>query len=291
MLCKIAIIVSPFHVGIYRHRVGKGPEAILAKLQPALDERRIPYRTATISQVSDHEGEIGRSFAVLRQIATETRIAVDKKEFPIILAGNCNCSVAVLAGVYAGCVGKDDIDVFWADAHADAHVPDDPGIGYFDSMGASMMTGLCWKGHLNAIEGYTPLPFSRLNFLGIRSYEAEELERLHEHNAGIVFCETGGKYKAVLEKYLLLKREKHRAFVHVDLDVLDTSVGYANDYACEDGLLANDFVDMLEVLAKRDPTSLTLASLDPDLEGGENIVRLSVQGICTFIDSAGIRLR
>jgi arginase len=155
---KIAIVVSPFHVGIHRHRVGKGPEAILAKLEPALEERSIPYRIAIINRVDDYDGEIGRSFAVLRQIAAQTRLAVDNDEFPIILAGNCSSSVAVMAGLNGGLLDHNDVDVFWADAHADAHVPDDPGISYFDSMGTSMMTGLCWKGQLDAIEGHIPFP-------------------------------------------------------------------------------------------------------------------------------------
>lgn len=51
MLRTIAIIISPFHVGLHRHRVGKGPEAIFEKLQPALEEHSISYRVATIDQV------------------------------------------------------------------------------------------------------------------------------------------------------------------------------------------------------------------------------------------------
>jgi arginase len=285
---NIAIIVSPFHVGIHLHRVGKGPEAILAKLEPALEERSIPYRKAIIKPVDDYDGEIGRSFAILRQIAAQTRTAVDNDEFPIILAGNCSSSVAVMAGLNNVLLDHNDVDVFWADAHADAHVPDDPGISYFDSMGTSMLTGLCWKGHLDAIEGHIPLPFSHVNFLGMRSYESEELNRIHDHDAGTLFCKTGGVYRHALKQYLLLRPQHRRAFVHVDLDVLDTSVGHANDYSCGGGLLANDFIDMLDVLAKRDPTSLTLASLDPDLTGGDKIVQLAVQGIFTFVESAGI---
>jgi arginase len=164
---RIAIVVSPFHVGIYRHRVGKGPEAILAKLEPALEARSIPYRIAIIDRVDEFDGEIGRSFAVLRQIAAQTRIAVNDDEFPIILAGNCSSSVAVMAGLNHGLLDYNDVDVFWADAHADAHVPDDPGISYFDSMGTSMLTGLCWKGLLDAIEGHILVPFSKINFLGM----------------------------------------------------------------------------------------------------------------------------
>ncbi|CAD0084596.1 unnamed protein product [Aureobasidium vineae] len=174
-------------VGIHRHRVGEGPEAILAKLQPALAERSISHRVAIIDKVDDFEGEIGRSFAVLRQIAVQTKMAVTKNEFPIILAGNCSSSAAVLAGLNAAGLDQEDLDVFWPDAHADTHVPDDPGIGYFDSMGIAMLTGLCWKGHMNDIEGHNPFHFSRLHLLGIRSYEAEEMTRLHDHDASILF--------------------------------------------------------------------------------------------------------
>lgn len=205
-----------------------------------------------------------------------------------MFAGNCNSSAAVLAGLSAGGLDQHDIDIFWADAHADVYVPDDPSIGYFDSKGTLMLTGLCWTGHMNDIEGHYPFLFSRLNFLGIRSYESEELVRLHGNNASILFCESGDMYMVVLEQYLLPKPQNRRAFVHVDPDVLDTSVRRANDYACLDGLLANDFIDMLDLLTKRNPTPLTLASLDPDLERGGKIVQFTVQEICTFAESAGI---
>jgi arginase len=98
-------------------------------------------------------------------------------------------------------------------------------------------------------------------------------------------------YRCVLEEYLLQRPSHRRAFVHVDLDVLDTSVGHANDYSCQGGLLANEFIDMLDLLAKRSPTSLTLASLNPDLTGGDEIVEVAVQGILTFVESAGIILQ
>lgn len=187
-------------------------------------------------------------------------MAVTNNEFPIILAGNCNSSAAVLAGLNAAGLDQEDIDLFWADAHADAHIPDDPGIGYFDSMGTAILAGLCWKGHMENIEEHTPFSFSRLHFLGIRSYEPEESTRLYDHKAEILFCKRQGEFKTALEEHLEQKCQRGRAFVRVDLDVLDTSMGHANDYASEGGFLPNDFISMPDLLAKRDPVSLTLAS-------------------------------
>lgn len=82
MTPKIALIVSPFHVGLHRHRVGKGPERILAKLQPVLVSKGISHRVVTIDKVDDYEGEIGRSFEVLRRIAEETKKPLTKTNSP-----------------------------------------------------------------------------------------------------------------------------------------------------------------------------------------------------------------
>jgi arginase len=284
MSTKLALIVSPFHVGIHQHRVGKGPERILASLTPRLDAESIAYRIETLEKVDEFEGEIGRSFALLRRIAEETSKAVRAGEFPVILAGNCHSTAAVVAGLTAAGTPLKDLDVFWTDAHADAQIPDDNTNGYFDSMGTSMIAGLCWKHHMSTLVKHVPHSLDHITYIGIRDLETSERARIIDGGAHCIF---GGKdgidYAAALRDRLQSQAPEKQSVVHIDLDSLDPKVGHANDYPVPGGLLAHDLLGVLDALASCRPTSLTVASFDPDLENGARIVDLAVQGIVNFV--------
>jgi len=284
MVHKLALIISPFHAGIHQHRVGKGPERILASLTPQLDAHHIPYRIETLGKVDDFEGEIGRSFQLLRRIAQETTKAVTAGEFPIILAGNCHATAGVIAGLNAAGLPLHDLDVFWTDAHADAQIPDDNTNGYFDSMGSSMIAGLCWKYHMSTLVKHEPHSLHNITYIGIRDLEDSERSRIIDAGAHCIF---GGKegidYAGLLRKRLESQGTNKKSVVHVDLDSLDPQVGHANDYPVPGGLLAKDLLGVLDTLATCRPTSLTVASFDPDLENGAQIVDLAVEGIVRFV--------
>lgn len=72
--------------------------------------------------------------------------------------------------------------------------------------------------------------------------------------------------------------------VHVDLDCLDTRIGMANEYAVVGGLSGEDLRACLEVVGRRRvPVSLTVASFNPGLEGGERIADVAVDAIVDFV--------
>lgn len=283
---KFAFILSPFHVGLHRHRVGKGPERIFAKLQPLLDSRDIAYRTTTIGPVDGFEGEIGRSFELLRRIAEETSQAIVSDEFPIVLAGNCHSSAGVVAGLAAAGIDLADLDIFWTDAHADAQVPDDNTNGYFDSMGTTMIAGLCWKYHMSTLVKHVPVPLSNVTYIGARDMEESEKLRIVQSDAHCIF---GGQddidYASKLANHLQELPVTNRSLIHIDLDVLDPAVGHANDYPVPGGLSAQDLLNVMSLLVGRNPTSLTIASFDPDLKNGSDIVDLAVKAILRLVDA------
>jgi len=141
MPTSVTVIIAPFHAGAYCERVGKGPHRIAETgLIDALYSAGVQdIDFVELDRVDDFEGEIGRSFEVKRRIAIAVNEAVAGNRFPLVLAGNCNATV----GVYAG-LGQ-DCDVVWFDAHPDFNTPDEVTGGYFDGMGVATLAGTAGK--------------------------------------------------------------------------------------------------------------------------------------------------
>ena len=140
---SISLILAPYHTGIASFHVGAGPDAILSHdLIARLEAIGLTVTTHTIPPVDSFEGEIGRSFEVIRRVANAVSDAVDNGSFPIVLAGNCNVSVGVCAGLHK----IEDLHIIWFDAHTDLDTPDECLSGYFDGMGMSMLAGQSWEG-------------------------------------------------------------------------------------------------------------------------------------------------
>ncbi len=93
------VIAAPFHAGVEAERVGKGPSRLLAAgLTDALRNGGAEVRLVRIGAVDRHEGEIGRSFEVMRRVAVAVVHARAAGRFPLVLAGNCNASAAPVPG-------------------------------------------------------------------------------------------------------------------------------------------------------------------------------------------------
>lgn len=107
--------------------------------------------------VDAFEGEIGRTFEVKHRVASAVSDAVGNERFPLVLAGNCNTSVGVHAGL-----NEPEVGVVWFDAHPDFNTPDEVTGGYFDAMGVATLAGQCWHKLAASIPGHRPLDLTRL---------------------------------------------------------------------------------------------------------------------------------
>ena len=278
-MSEVEIIVAPFHAGAPEVRVGRGPARLLRE---GLAER-LGARVTTIAPVDGFEGEIGRSFEVKRRVARAVADAVAGGRFPVVLAGNCNVSIGVHAGLAAP-----DAGVVWFDAHPDFDTPDEAMSGYFDGMGAATLTGQCWRGLAASIPGFRPLPEERLVWCGVRDFEHGQDDKVRASAGAAVF---GGRNTPVeLASALdeaLDAAPFNAALIHLDLDVLDVSVGRANEYAAPGGLTADGLDACLRTACERvRPLALTVASFNPDLEGADAIARAGVRAIERVVSSA-----
>lgn len=277
---SVTIISSPYHVGIRDHRVGDGPNRILQLgLVQELQKLHLEVYIHTIKPVDDFEGEIGRCFEILRRTSTAVSEARKNDSFPLILAGNCMSIIGVASGL-----GIDDLGFVFFDAHDDIQTPDTMTSGYFDAMGLSILGGRSWKALAKTIPGFQPRNYDKFVYCGLRDVQEGSVEVIRGERMEVVWGGTERKSDFVRDLSKKLKEKKIRdAIVHVDLDVLDESVGKANEYAAPGGMSEEDLVGCLGMVpGELLPVSLSICSFNPHLGGGDDIARIAIRAAVAF---------
>ncbi|KAK4152590.1 hypothetical protein C8A00DRAFT_44344 [Chaetomidium leptoderma] len=299
MLRSVTIISVPYHVGlraspIHSSRVSEGPDYLRsAGLATRVHSHTgVPVHEAEIAPVADDfEGDIGRSFELLRRVALAVTAARNQGSFPIVLAGNCNTSVGVAAGLW----GSDDLKAarddalgcVWFDAHDDYNIPDTVVSGYFDSQGIAMMAGECWKALLATLPGFRPTVLRNVIHCGMRDVNELERSRVEAADLGVVWGDAtkkvdfeAGLRKEMDERFGLGEGRDMATLVHLDVDTLDSPLAKANQFACSGGLLEDDLVGCMAAISERTvPLALTIASFDPLCDGDESAQRIAAVAI------------
>lgn len=278
----IDIIVAPFHAGVRCCRVGKGPRRLLhAGLVSALHDIGADTRIVEVPAVDDFEGEVGRSFEIMRRLAACTSAAKRDGRFPLVLAGNCNASVGAFAGL-----GEASRSVIWFDAHPDFDTPDECISGYLDGMGVATLAGQCWRRLAGTIPDFHPISLSDLVYCGIRDFEPGQREKVEAHAIRAVYGSTVRSVNFAQELDRQLGKPNGSPLIHLDLDCLDITVGQANEYAAPGGLSVDDLTACLRLAVERElPTAMTIASFNPDLPGGDAIADAGVRAAIVVVQA------
>lgn len=275
LVTDIRIIAVPYHAGEANLRVGAGPTRLLDDgLERVLAGAGHRTSRRTIGPVGEYEGEIGKSFELMRRVSTEVAQARRDGAFPLVLAGNCNIEVGTWSGL-----GEDEAGLAWFDAHPDFDTPDEHRSGYFDGMGVATLAGQCWRNMAATVAGFRPFDVHKLVYCGIRDFSPGQREKVEASGARAVIGskEDGADYLGGLERALQALPFEEALF-HLDVDCLDTSVGIANEYAAPGGLDVGELHACLErASAAARPRSLTIASFNPFLEGSERISAAAIQ--------------
>lgn len=248
---------------------------------PQLESLGVPVRVVEIPSVDKFEGEIGRSFEILRRISIAVSTARASQSFPLILAGNCMSSAAAVAGL-----GIKDLGFVYFDAHDDLDSPDVNENGYFDAMGLSMLRGESWKTLMNTVPGHHPMELrDKFVYCGLRDLSEVQRQRVADVGMDVIWGDATKKvdFKAALEA-VLERKNFSPSLVHLDLDVLDESLGNVNDYPSPGGLHEEELVACLGLVPKKaTPASLTVCSFDPDTGDGDKIAKIGIRAIITFL--------
>jgi arginase len=219
------LVASPYHLGRRNFGLGSGVPVLASALAQDCD-------VVEVELPDSHSNEIAGSFAVVRAIAAE----VARVEFPIVVAGNCSSSLGTVTGIGGG------VGVIWFDAHGDFHTPETTPTGFFDGMPLAILTGRGWD---SLRRGLATIPAAHVVHVAGRDFDEGERESLEGSGARIV------RRTPIDDALDGLRREVDSVYVHVDLDVLDPSVGRANELWVDDGLSMEDLTEAIDAIHER----------------------------------------
>ena len=240
---SISLIQLPYDSGRFGERMGRGP---IALLDSGLAEHlRSVGNEVDVASVRLSEGLHTETNALveLQGLAVPLiRDAIERQARPIILSGNCG--TAALSAMAA--LDPRSSGMIWFDAHADFNTPETSPSGFLDGMGLAILTGRCWRRLAERFESFQPVLDSQVIQIGVREKDPPEVQLLQE--SGIKQIPT----VALAELPEVLRQlGTNTVYVHVDLDVIDTSEGRANGWACGGGLSLNQLRDALELIGCR----------------------------------------
>jgi arginase len=261
----IDVIAWNFHAGIADASMGLGG-SVLARddgLHAALRAAGWETRVVQVEPIDDERTEIARIFELDRRLARAVADARGRGAFPLVLGGNC---VSCL-GTTAGLGGDAELGVVWLDAHADFDTPEDNLSGFTDVMGLAILTGGCWRALRETIPGFKAVDEGHVALVGTRDLEPYQRERIERSR--LLVAPGAEPPGAVLDA---LRERVARAYLHVDLDVLDTSVGRANPYAAPGGPGLDAVLATVDATLERfEVGAAALTSYDPRVDDDGSI--------------------
>lgn len=267
----IQLLAVPYDSGNRGARMGAGPEKLLeCGLERTLRENGHTVHTSIAELAPDSwHAEIQTSFELMRMLSHAVREARASGRFPIVLAGNCSTAVGTLAGLPAG------MGVAWFDAHGDFNTPETTTSGFLDGTAVAIITGRCWK-QLAVTVGFKPIPDERVFLVGTRDLDSLEGRLLADSNIDVIKPE---KIRTDLARTLRsIGQHVELMYVHLDLDVLDSSVAAANSYAISGGLTLEDVEYALSEIAREfQIAGVTLSAYDPAADTSEHAAQAAIR--------------
>jgi arginase len=278
---QIQIVAVPYDSGQRGRRMGAGPEQLLARgLEQSLRDAGHDVRTQIIELPEGWHAEIQTAFSLMRSLAEAVRDSRTMGRFPLILAGNCNTAVGTLAGLNCR------TGVLWFDAHGDFNTPETSAGGFLDGMALAIVAGRCWRELARAVPGFRPIPEDRVYLLGAR--DLDPLERQELEKSDVTVCPPAEVLPAVTAAIGDLSGKVDGLYLHIDLDVLDPSVGRVNQYSAAGGLSLAQLERAVAATGEALPiTAATLSAYDPWYDKDGRICAAALRLAGTISQAAG----
>ena len=272
-VAAVRVISMPFHSGAPEVGMGRGPGVLLGEhgLAEALRDGGADVSVEEVPAAPEVEYEAARIFELDARLAARVGAAVAEGAFPLVLSGNCNCSLGIVAGL-----APVRPAVVWLDAHADFNTAETTPSGFIDGTALSILTGSAWQALRAAkLPELVPVAEADVVLAGARDLDDAERERLAA--TSVAWVRPGEPLAPALDA---LAERREDLYLHVDLDVLDASEGRANQFAAPGGPRLDEVLETIAALLERfvvRAAALTAydPACDPEGEMGSKAVRVA----------------
>jgi arginase len=233
-----------------------------------------------------------RAFSL--QLAAKVISVLHKKQFPIVLGGDCSILIGNLLalrqmGSSSGSSRSGDrYGLFFIDGHADFYQPEASLTGEVADMDLAIVSG---RGPdiLTNIEGLKPLVLDQdIVVFGFRdreqaaSYGSQDVYETNMHVFDLQKVHTLGiTHAASLAIEKLMKDDLVGFWIHLDVDVLDDAIMPAVDYRLDGGGLSfSDLSELLKIiLGSGCAVGMNITIFNPLLDVDGSIIRRFVSSI------------
>jgi len=273
----ISIFAVPYDSGHRGIRMGSGPEHFLSNgMEDELAATGSEVRSEILEAPGPFRAEIATAFELFGMVAERVKDAAGAGVFPLVLSGNCNATVGVVAGL-AGAFPDEEVGIVWFDGHADFNTPETTTTGFLDGMGLAIAVGQGWANMTCTIPYFRPVREANVVLVGRRGASPVEKERLGVSNVTVVEEQhiwQAGRGQVLGAALDALGDRVRRVHVHLDLDVLDPrAVSPANEFAHEGGLSAAELEACIgKIREQLEIGSATLASYDPSFDHKRHVL-------------------
>ena len=279
----ITIFAVPYDSGHRGLRMGAGPEHLLSNgVEGVLAAAGREIRSELLEATSPFRAEIATAFELFGMLAKRVHEATASGSFPLVLSGNCNSTVGVIAGLASASPKEEEVGLIWFDGHADFNTPETTTSGFLDGMGLATAVGHCWAEMVRTVPAFRPVHEENVVLIGSRGATPVEKERLWASEVTVVEEQSVralGARGALGPALNAMSSRVRRVHVHLDLDVLDPeAVGPANEFAPEGGLRAEEVEACIWAIRERlEVSSATLASYDPSFDREGRVLEAGIR--------------
>jgi arginase len=278
----ITIFAVPYDSGHRALRMGAGPEHLLSNgMGAALAATDRETRSEVLEATGPFRAEIATAFELFGMLAKRVQEAAATGRFPLVLSGNCNSTVGVIAGLAGASPQEEEVGLIWFDGHADFNTPETATSGFLDGMGLATAVGHCWAQMARTVPAFRPVREENVVLIGSRG--ATQLEKRRLRKSGVTVVEEQcvgalGARGALGPALNAMSGRVGRVHVHLDLDVLDPeALNPANEFAPVGGLRAEEVEACIWAIRERlEVTSATVASYDPSFDGEGRVLKAGV---------------
>ncbi len=249
---KICLIQVPYDLGQELVGMGKGP---IRYIQAGADRKLLVCGFEVKINVVKRDVPAGADLLkkitnINSNLAKIVKNALVEEYFPLILGGNCNTLLGILAGLDTNKIG-----IIYFDAHGDYNTPEISISGFFDGMPLAIATGQCYPDLLTQIGNVGPIPEAYIIHIGARDLDPKERKLLENSEVQVVNADELKKDRKMRYLYSALEHLKNRdiqsVYIHIDIDVIDPQEAPGVNHRTPNGLSLNEIEQIIKLIAEK----------------------------------------